>query len=137
VYYTLLAVDKYYNDSHYSDTLMLKRPDTVAPAPAIIATAVVKSNAIQLGIVATTSTDVMSYYLQRIDISKPKDTLALAQWSPSVTKRDSLFFTDTTAEPGTTYQYLLYTLDSSINRSMNRSGLVAFEPGFRKAVDFK
>jgi fibronectin type 3 domain-containing protein len=135
VYYTLLAVDRYYNASKYSDTMMLKRPDTIAPAPAIIAHTLLKGDTILIGIVATQSTDVMAYRLQRVNILKPADTVVVAQLLPP--KADSLLVADTSAAVGSTYQYVLYTIDSSNNRSVNRSGLVVFEPGFRKAVDFK
>jgi fibronectin type 3 domain-containing protein len=134
VYYTLLAVDRYYNASLYSDTLPLKRPDTVAPAPAVIANAFMKGETVQLIMLATHSPDVMVYRLQRLDVARPKDTVLLAQLPPA--QQDSLFFSDTSVLAGNTYQYLLFTVDSSNNRSINRSGLVAFAPAFRKAVQF-
>ena len=135
IYYTLLAVDRYYNASHYSDTVMLKRPDTLAPAPAIIANTIIKADKVFLAMVATQSPDVMTYLLQRVDLARPKDTVLLTQLLPS--KQDSLFYNDTSVTGGNTYQYLLFTIDSSHNRSVNHSGLVVFEPGFRKAVDFR
>ncbi len=134
VYYTLLAVDRYYNASKYSDTIPLKRPDTLAPAPAIIANAFMKEATIQLTLLATHSPDVATYQLQRLDLSKPKDTLLLAQLPP--VKQDTLLYSDTAVTPGKQYQYLLYTIDSSNNRSSNRWDLVAFDPPFRKAVQF-
>ncbi|OQP62623.1 hypothetical protein A3860_26800 [Niastella vici] len=134
VYYTLLAVDRYFNASHYSDTVMLKRPDTVAPAPAVIANAFMKGETVQLALLATHSPDVMMYRLERLNTATSKEPVLLAQLSPS--KQDSLFYTDTAVVAGNTYQYLLYTIDSSNNRSVNRSGLVLFDPAFRKAVQF-
>jgi uncharacterized protein len=135
VYYTLLAIDRYYNASHYSDSVMLKRPDTVAPAPAIFANAFIKGDSVLLSIINTRSADVSMYRLQRVNVSTPTDTMLLAQLPASA--MDTLFYTDTAVNPGSTYQYLLYTIDSSNNRSVNRSGLVLFEPGFRKAVDLR
>lgn len=135
VYYTLLAIDKYYNASHYSDTVLLKRPDTLAPAPAIIANTITRGDSVLLTILTTRSEDVRLYRLQRLNISNPKDTLLLAQLPAS--RQDSLLYVDTAATPGNTYQYLLYTIDSSNNRSVDRSGLVVFEPGFRKAVELR
>lgn len=135
VYYTLLAVDRYYNASHYSDSVMLKRPDTLAPAPAIIGNSIVKGDSVLLTILTTRSPDVMLYKMQRLNVASQKDTVLVAQFPPS--RQDSLFYVDTTAKPGNTYQYLLYTIDSSNNRSIDRSGLIVFEPGFRKAVDLK
>lgn len=132
VYYKLLAIDHYYNASVFSDLIMLKRPDTVAPAPAIIASAFMKGDSIQLTMLATHSPDLMSYQLRRIDIAKPGDTVLMKQLPPS--KRDTLFYNDTSVTAGAMYQYLLYTIDSSNNRSVNRSGLIAFDPAFRKAV---
>jgi hypothetical protein len=135
VYYTLLAIDRYYNASHYSDSVMLKRPDTVAPAPAIFANDFIKGDSVLLSIINTRSADVSMYRLQRVNVSTPTDTMLLAQLPASA--MDTLFYTDTAVNPGSTYQYLLYTIDSSNNRSVNRSGLVLFEPGFRKAVDLR
>lgn len=135
VYYTLLAVDRYYNASKYSDSVILKRPDTLAPAPAIIGNTIVKGNSVLLTIITTRSPDVMMYKMQRVNIVSPGDTVLLAQLPP--TGQDSLFYADTSVIPGNTYQYLLFTIDSSNNKSLDRSGLVAFETGFRKAVDLK
>lgn len=135
VYYTLLAVDNYYNASHYSDTILLKRPDTIAPAPAVIIGSLLKGDSLQLRILASHSEDVLQYELRRIDIAQPNDTLLLATLPQA--KTDSLFYADTTAMVGNTYQYILATIDSSHNRSTNRSGLVVYEPGFRKAVELK
>jgi hypothetical protein len=114
---------------------MLKRPDTLAPAPAIFANVLTKGDSVLLTIINTRSTDVSMYRLQRINASTPINTLLLAQL-PSSTK-DTLFYADTAVIPGNTYQYLLYTIDSSNNRSVDRSALVVFEPAFRKAVDLK
>ena len=134
VYYTMLAVDKYYNASRYSDTIVLRRPDTIAPAPAIIARAGLQGDTVLLTIIPTRSADLMQYSLHRIDVLKPKDTIWLAGLQPS--RQDSLFYKDASAIVGNTYQYLLFTYDSSNNRSVNRSGLVVCEPGYRKAVDW-
>lgn len=135
VYYTLLAVDRYYNASHYSDPVMLKRPDTLAPAPAIIGNTIVKGDSVLLTILTTRSSDVMMYKMQRLNVASPKDTVLLAQLPPA--SQDSLFYVDTATIPGNTYQYLLFTIDSSNNKSIDRSGPVAVGAGFRKAVELK
>lgn len=133
VYYTILAMDRYYNASKYSDTVMLRRPDTIAPSAALIATTVLKDDSIMLTMIPGSSEDVMMYKLNRIDIQKEKDTIQLVTIHPS--SDTLLFYTDTTAIVGNTYQYILYTYDSSNNKSVNISGLIACEPGYRKAVD--
>lgn len=133
VYYTILAMDRYYNASKYSDTIMLRRPDTIAPSPALIAGTVLKEDSIMLTVIPSSSEDVMLYKLNRIDIQKEKDTIQLVTIYPS---SDTLIhYTDTSATIGSTYQYILYTIDSSNNKSINISGLIACEPGYRKAVD--
>jgi hypothetical protein len=82
----------------------------------------------------TRSPDVMTYRLQRLNVLQQKDTTLLAQLPPS--EQDTLYYIDTTVVAGNTYQYVLNTIDSSNNASTNRSGLITFEPGFRKAVQF-
>jgi fibronectin type 3 domain-containing protein len=70
--------------------------------------------------------------LNRVNMLRTKDTTLIAQLP--ISKLDSLYYTDTTVVAGNTYQYVLHTIDSSNNGSVNRSGLVNFEPTFRKAV---
>jgi hypothetical protein len=132
VYYEIIAVDKNYNTSGYSPSLMLKRPDTIAPSAPVM-TKAFRSDSLH-GIVLewrnSSSEDIVKYTLYRIN---PKDSIrkVVLSWD-TVHARET--YTDTALQLGNTYYYELEVSDDSGNRSKELSGDVWFEVSKRPAI---
>jgi len=134
VFYTVVAVDKNYNNSGYSKPLMLLRPDVIAPAAPVITKTDYNQESITLEWINSVSDDVAKYELLR---KSDADTLKskLDIWS---VKENKTSYTDKAVVLGRTYRYILKVYDSASNTSQALSGTVYFETGVRKAVtDFK
>lgn len=106
VYYKVTAVDYNNNPSEYSDLVVLKRPDVVAPALPVISDYSINNNKITLTMLPSSSDDVVKYQLIRLDDGGAKTTLAeMRQMTNS--------FTDTTAKEGMNYSYMLVATDDA------------------------
>lgn len=130
VFYTVVAVDKNYNNSDYSKPLMLLRPDVIAPAAPVFTKADYNNEAISLEWINSVSEDAAKYELIR---KSKADTLKskVAGWN---TKENKTSFTDKAVTLGNTYQYILKVYDSAGNSSRVISKEIYFETGVRKAV---
>jgi hypothetical protein len=130
VFYTVVAVDKNYNNSDYSKPLMLLRPDVIAPAAPVFTKTDYNSEAISLEWINSVSDDVAKYELIR---KSDADTLKskVAIWN---IKENKTAYTDKGLTLGKTYQYILKVYDSAGNTSQVISKAVYFETGVRQAV---
>ncbi|HEY8937295.1 MAG TPA: hypothetical protein VIM65_18845 [Cyclobacteriaceae bacterium] len=134
VFYTVVAVDKNFNNSDYSKPLMLLRPDVIAPAAPVLTKTDYDKQSISLEWINSVSDDVARYELSR---KHNADTLVtkLAEWR---VKENKTTFADNAITLGQTYQYILKVYDSAGNMNQTISRAVFFETGVRKAVtDFK
>lgn len=126
IYYKVAAVDKNYNNSDYSSPLELSRPDTIAPAHALIKRIDNFNSKVIISLEASPSDDIAYYCLKRV-AKGINDTIKLKTWQsdlPSV-------YEDIPVGGGN-YQYILETIDSSGNISLfNRS---IFVPSSRLMV---
>lgn len=78
IYYKLIAFDTHYNQSEFSQVVILKRPDTIAPVSPIIKGFRLTDSTVVLSFSNSSSEDVVVNYLLRKDISKEKfDTIFL------------------------------------------------------------
>ena len=128
VFYTVVAVDKNYNNSDYSKPLMLLRPDVIAPTAPVFTKADYNKEAITLEWINSVSDDVAKYELVRkSDTIKSK----IASWN---VKESKTSFIDKTVALGKTYQYILKAYDSAGNSSRVISKEIYFETGVRNAV---
>jgi uncharacterized protein len=129
IFYKIVAVDLSYNNSDYSQALVLQRPDIIPPVPPVFTHTSMKDNAIHLKWHNSSSDDVAAYVLLRLE----GDTsgVLLARWATAAAPTE---FTDQTARPGQGLRYKLTVEDSTGNRSETVSKEVFFEPGYREAV---
>lgn len=129
VYYKIVAVDKRYNMSEYSDVLILKKPDFIPPAPPVITSYNVEKETVNLTWANSQSNDIAKHEVYRrvrdsikwnLIATLPKDTLHIeyTNWK------------DTNVEGNTTYQYLIKAVDESDLQSINTKHTTIEVPRF-------
>jgi hypothetical protein len=130
VFYTVVAVDKNYNNSNYSNPLMLLRPDVIAPAAPVFTKTDYDNESISLEWINSISDDIAKYELIR---KSDADTIKskVSTWNVKEIKTG---YTDKALTLGKTYQYILKVYDSAGNTSQTISKAVFFETGVRNAV---
>ncbi len=107
VYYKLVAIDRHFNVSDYSEALILKRPDVVPPVAAQLTSVTAINTGIQLLWAASPSTDLSGYVLLR-----NQGNTAGYQVLKEFAVGDSTYtFLDSLVKPNTTYRYILRTID--------------------------
>lgn len=126
VYYCVRAVDHNFNNSGFSDTLLLIKPDTIAPVPAMLRAPIAADSTIRLSWINSSSEDIRGYVLIRYS-GNTADTLL--RWSDTLT-----FYTDRTPVPGNPYRYQILSSDKSGNSSLCAARQLYYEPGYRKAL---
>ena len=114
IYYRVVAIDRNYNNSDYSQILELSRPDTIAPAPAIIKRIDNSGGNLLISFEASPSDDISSYELHR---KAENDTtyVNVRSWNERLPENIS----DVPLSPGIT-EYMLITVDKNGNKSENR-----------------
>ena len=126
VYYCVKAVDQNFNNSPFSDTILILKPDTIAPVAALLSTLVMQDSVIRLSWINSPSVDVKTNVLVRYT-GTVCDTLF--HWSDTMT-----VFTDKKVLPGTSYRYATLTKDKAGNVSQGTPRQFYYEPGYRKAL---
>lgn len=130
VYYFVTSVDMNYNPSDFSDSLMVKRPDTIPPAPSQITEARLDKYKIHIKWQKSFSEDVEKYYLYRTNLSKEKK-----EFIDSFDFDETIFsYTDSLYEIGDKYRYETEVMDDSKNKSIAKSGIISTEIGIRRAI---
>lgn len=133
VYYSVVAADDYFNLSDYSDTLVLRRPDTIPPSPALIRSVSATDTSIRISIIPSESSDLSHYTLYKMPMGKLTDT-SLVATIPASSNLALLAIVDTLFQEKIKYQYLLVTADSSNNSSKDLSGIIEVDPPVKKSV---
>ncbi|MCB9244817.1 MAG: hypothetical protein H6606_00175 [Flavobacteriales bacterium] len=110
IYYRIVAVDHRYNHSVLSETLTLRKPDLVAPAPALLHEYGAFDRGIELRWYVSSSTDVVKQTLMR---ESGGVRSALQSWNNNTTNS----YTDGAIEKNTTYAYSIVSEDDAGNRS--------------------
>ncbi len=129
IYYSVVAVDKNFNPSGYSQSLLLKRPDMIAPAVPVFTRSDISRDTVLLAWHNSVSDDVVSHQLIRIDVATNSASV-VTSWLLNTPRAT---YSDNTLKPGSTYVYKILATDSSGNSSEAVSRKIYFEPGFRKA----
>ncbi len=134
IYYKIISVDHYYNSSDYSQPVAIRRPDTVAPAPVVIAKLERKDTLVNLSFLPSPSEDVASYALYRC--SKEDGKRELVAIYPVSSQEEAFSCSDEPpyANMGKTLAYEIEAGDSAGNKAVTRSGNLFYETGFRKPV---
>lgn len=120
VYYYVLSVDKNYNQSLHSDTVIAMKPDTIPPVPCVLKNVEVSEGGLFISWVNSNSSDAVKTQLLR-----DGNLLVGVQGDA---------YLDTSAVAGQGYTYVLQTIDRSGNQALSNSAYRLYEPGFRKAL---
>jgi fibronectin type 3 domain-containing protein len=113
IYYKIVAVDRNYNHSVYSDILVLTRPDTIRPVEPIFANYRVKEQEVQLQFIPSSSADVKEHRLMRRE-SGTKEWHVISKWENPEVKREH---SDKSVKGAQYYEYTLVAIDSAGNVS--------------------
>lgn len=108
VYYKIVAVDKRYNMSPYSEMLTLKKPDVVPPSSPIFKTYSVSTEGISLKWINSSSEDVSTHQLYRQNTNE-----AVKGWLPIFTTDTISSYIDKNIENGVSYRYAIFAEDES------------------------
>lgn len=109
VYYKISAIDSHYNPSDYSDSLVLKRPDIVPPAPPVFESINNIRRGINIRWIKSSSEDAVKHVLYRRSASD-------AGWVPIYIDngRDSAgYFTDSLCVVSEMYAYTVIAVDDA------------------------
>ena len=111
IFFRVRAVDKRDNHSAPSQSIMLMRPDTIAPVAPVMKSALTHRGKASLQWVCSSSDDVIRHYILRKQTHADKyDTIAVM-----IDKQTS--FDDKSASEGLNYIYAIFAEDSSGNIS--------------------
>ncbi|MCE2994872.1 MAG: hypothetical protein ACK5RG_07635 [Cyclobacteriaceae bacterium] len=108
IYYKLVAVDRRFNPSDFSEPVAVELPDIVPPLPPVIESIRSTSKGVRISWVPSASDDVVAYrVLRRLLASASWDTLKILR------AQDSLVFNDKSLVSGKEYQYSIIAIDKS------------------------
>lgn len=122
VYYYVRSIDLNYNVSSESDTILLIKPDTIAPMPAAIKGIRMVDTSIVISWANSDSEDLMKTVLVRNKV----DSIQLKVGQSTYTDYDLI--------PARQYSYQLITKDKSNNQSASQEVGQYYETGYRKAL---
>lgn len=133
VFYKVVAVDRNYNNSDFSDQLRLERPDLLPPVAPMFTDVLVTDTAVYLTWVPSSSRDVKSHFLYR-RIADSRDT-AWKQIGKTMGRTDSVF-ADREVKKRVVYEYTVVALDSTGFRSPEAVSFTArpYDDGVRPPV---
>lgn len=108
VYYQIVAVDKRYNMSDYSEKLTLLKPDKVPPSSPVFTTYDQNDEGITLQWINSSSSDVAAHTLYR-----QQTKMAAQGWQPIFSTDTLTTYTDTQVKQGIQYRYAIFAKDQS------------------------
>jgi hypothetical protein len=107
IYYKVRALDFNYNQSEFSDVLIVTRPDTIPPVSPVFINVVVTDKQVELYFVPSSSKDVKEHIIYR-KTELNSDWKTIGTFGPTVTE-----FIDTNVTTGVTYYYTIRAKDVS------------------------
>jgi len=131
IYYKIKALDFNFNQSGFSEMMVIERPDTISPTTPVFKRVVSQRDKIELYFALSESRDVVSHELYR-------NTNIQDSWEfYSALENDQKEYTDTLAVQGTKYFYSIRAIDNSGNRSDFARPVfgTAFDDGVRPPVE--
>lgn len=130
IYYSLAATDNNFNSSFKCLPIEVRRPDTIPPASPILRSVSPELKGVKIEFILSKSNDVMMHIISRKTESENNFVNI-----KSITLKDSIEnYSDTTAECGRTYTYLISAIDEDDNISKSRPLILKYETGFRKKL---
>lgn len=110
LYYKIVAVDRNFNHSPYSEILTIIRPDTIPPIAPVFSDVLVTDSTVQLKWITSSSDDVAAQWLHRKDTNN--------NWQrTTVLPKNVQEYLVKGITPGKFYDYAVEAIDSSGNRS--------------------
>ncbi|WP_108867406.1 hypothetical protein [Aquimarina aquimarini] len=106
VYYQVVAVDKRFNMSEYSEKLTVEKPDIIPPSAPIFETYAVQKDSIYLQWINSSSDDVAKHILYRQKVAELEKGWKLLFTTDTVTS-----YVDTDIQPNTKYRYAIFAKD--------------------------
>ncbi|MBS4001185.1 MAG: hypothetical protein KGZ71_11960 [Desulfobulbaceae bacterium] len=107
IFYKVTALDFHYNQSEFSDTLKVSRPDTIAPITPVFTDVIVRENEVEIHFAPSESIDVIQQTIYRTtSLSLPWDSIA----NFSINQNS---YIDTNVKQGTIYYYSLRAKDNA------------------------
>lgn len=128
IYYFIQVVDNNYNNSIQSDTILVMKPDTIAPSQALIKTIKQELNKVIITWENSFSTDLSNSFLIR---SSKNSIDTILNWQ-NVTLNQ---YEDSSLLSGLYYSYRILSTDKVGNKSSSRTYELYFEPGIRKQME--
>ena len=118
VYYRIVAVDKRFNGSEFSDVLALKKPDVIPPTSAIFKKYTIQDDGVHLTWVKSSSEDAIKHELyRRSEANKSWQVIYVENLIGSkkepIDKKELSNWIDTKVEEGEQYSYTLMAFDDS------------------------
>ncbi len=105
VFYSVVAVDKRFNMSAYSEVLELQKPDKIPPASPVFAQYKVEPKGVFLSWVNSSSTDVIKHILYRQNVT------AQEEWEMLFETDTLTSYIDAKAKTATKYRYAIFAED--------------------------
>ncbi len=112
-YYRIVAVDSTYNFSDFSSIIRGKLPDIASPIAPVWKDVRVQKDRILLSWVGNPEHDIDGYSLHR----RLRGETQWLKLSPVLLSSSTTQFADTSAVPGSQYEYMLQTIDDAMNVS--------------------
>lgn len=110
IYYTIRAVDTRYNQSEYTQTLEVVKPDIIPPTAPVLAAYDITDNGIRLQWVNSSDSDVIVHRLYRRLMADTVKTWTLIQEFRQLSASEWI---DKDCEEGRLYSYTMVAMDSS------------------------
>ena len=130
IYYAITAVDFVYNNSDFSNTLSMRRPDKIPPVPAKINTVLSKDKGVSISILKSSSKDVKQYTLLSVIDSLEREIIRFSCLDTTSFIRDTSYY------PNAWIHYKLITEDSTGNKSMYVSKSIYIQKLPQNIIDF-
>jgi uncharacterized protein len=131
IYYKIIALDFNFNQSDFSEMMIIERPDTIPPTTPLFRRVVSRTNEIELHFALSESRDVALHELYRkTDLEAPWDIYTLLEIDQKV-------FKDTLVVQGTIYYYSIRARDHNGNYSEYARPVYAkaYDDGVRPPVE--
>ena len=131
IYYKVKALDFNFNQSAFSDMIIIERPDTIPPSTPVFKRLVNRTTEVELHFALSESPDVRAHSLYR-------KTIMEEPWEPlAILDEGQTTYIDREAAQGVTYYYSLRAVDNSGNYSdfaFPVQGIV-YDDGVRPVVE--
>ena len=131
IYYKIRALDFNFNQSDFSEMMIIERPDTIPPTTPVFRRVISRTVDIELHLALSESRDVETHHLYRkTDMQAPWELYSFLD-------NDQQVFTDTMAIQGITYFYSMRAIDHSGNHSGFARSVFgkAYDDGVRPVVE--